>query len=414
METTGHLGLPSSRRTREVRWKLFTQPHAALDVAARGVRGANPLVGAALLWDDGTFTTGYHQGEGAPHAEPDVIRNASPRSTTGATLIVTLEPCSHTGRTGPCTQAIINAGITRVVIASRDPNPQASGGAQILTEAGVEVIFLNDLGQSWAHELATHAHNLNARRFTAVTHNRPFITAKIAQSLDGCVAAHDRTSQWITGAESRAHAHLTRARVDAIAVGTGTAHADNPRLTARTGGGSDADWQAGTDTQLGAPHQPSPVVFDDEDRENEGDLIMPAHTATPEWMGFMVRHTSGVICVPMLPERATELDLRPMVANNQDPTGTAYTVSCDAAAGVSTGISFADRAHTANLLANPGANTSDFTRPGHMFPLIAKPGGCANATGTRKPGSNLRAWPGAHTHIISAGQKLPWADSAVA
>lgn len=225
---------------------LHSATRAALDAAARGVRGANPLVGAAMLWDDGTFITGYHAGAGTPHAEPDAIRNASPRSTAGATLVVTLEPCSHTGRTGPCTKAIIDAGITRVVIASRDPNPQASGGAQALTEAGVEVFFLNDLGQSWARELATRAHNLNARWFTAVTHDRPFITAKIAQSLDGCVAARDRTSQWITGAESRAHAHLTRARVDAIAVGTGTALADNPRLTARAGS---------------SPRQPIPVVF---------------------------------------------------------------------------------------------------------------------------------------------------------
>lgn len=128
------------------------------------------------------------------------------------------------------------------------------------------------------------------------------------------------------------------------------------------------------------------VVIDDEDRENEGDLIMPAHTVTPEWMGFMVRHTSGVICVPMLPERAAELGLHPMVANNQDPKGTAYTVSCDAAAGVSTGISAADRAHTANLLASPDSNASDFTRPGHMFPLIAKPGGVRERDGHTEAG----------------------------
>ena len=128
------------------------------------------------------------------------------------------------------------------------------------------------------------------------------------------------------------------------------------------------------------------VVVDDEDRENEGDLIMPAHTVTPEWMGFMVRHTSGVICVPMLPERAAELDLHPMVANNQDPKGTAYTVSCDAAAGVSTGISAADRAHTANLLAHPDSKAPDFTRPGHMFPLIAKPGGVRERNGHTEAG----------------------------
>lgn len=128
------------------------------------------------------------------------------------------------------------------------------------------------------------------------------------------------------------------------------------------------------------------VVVDDEDRENEGDLIMPAHTVTPEWMGFMVRHTSGVICVPMLPERAAKLGLNPMVANNQDPKGTAYTVSCDAAVGVSTGISAADRAHTANLLAGHDSTTSDFTRPGHMFPLIAKPGGVRERDGHTEAG----------------------------
>lgn len=136
------------------------------------------------------------------------------------------------------------------------------------------------------------------------------------------------------------------------------------------------------------------VVVDDEDRENEGDLIMPAHTVTPDWMGFMVRHTSGVICVPMLPERAAELGLHPMVANNQDPKGTAYTVSCDAAAGVSTGISAADRAHTANLLASPGSTTSDFTRPGHMFPLIAKPGGVRERDGHTEAGVEFASLAG--------------------
>lgn len=261
---------------------LHSATRAALDAAARGVRGANPLVGAAVLWDDGTFITGYHAGAGTPHAEPDAIRNASPRSTAGATLVVTLEPCCHTGRTGPCTHAIIDAGITRVVIASRDPNPSASGGAQTLTEAGVEVIFLNDLGQSWARELATRAHNLNARWFTAVTHDRPFVTAKIAQSLDGCVAARDRTSQWITGAESRAHAHLTRARVDAIAVGTGTALADNPRLTART--------------DAGAPQQPTPVVFGTTPLPEGSHLACNPRTLTYTEVGAGLRdlHRRGV------------------------------------------------------------------------------------------------------------------------
>lgn len=245
---------------------LHAATQAALDAATHGTRGANPLVGASVLWDDGSFVTGHHAGAGTPHAEVDAITRATPRPTTGATLAVTLEPCSHTGRTGPCTRAIIDAGITHVVIATADPNPQASGGAHVLRNAGVTVTFLDDLGEPWAHQLAERARTINARWFTAITQQRPFITAKIAQSLDGCVAASDRTSQWITGPESRAHAHQVRARTDAIAVGTGTVTADNPRLTARP--------------ETGAPHQPLPVVFGTSGLPAESHLANNPHTLT--------------------------------------------------------------------------------------------------------------------------------------
>ncbi|WP_188667728.1 3,4-dihydroxy-2-butanone-4-phosphate synthase [Tersicoccus solisilvae] len=116
------------------------------------------------------------------------------------------------------------------------------------------------------------------------------------------------------------------------------------------------------------------VVVDDEDRENEGDLIFPAERADAALMGFTVRYTSGVICVPLTAERAQLLALPPMLAVNEDPKGTAYTVSTDAATGVSTGISAADRARTATVLADPAATASDLTRPGHVFPLIAADG----------------------------------------
>lgn len=123
------------------------------------------------------------------------------------------------------------------------------------------------------------------------------------------------------------------------------------------------------------------VVVDDEDRENEGDIIFAAEHATPKLMGFMIRYTSGVVCAPMSNKRADEMKLPPMVTNNEDPKGTAYTVSCDAASGVSTGISAADRARTVQILADASFSPADITRPGHIFPLRAVDGGVAQRPG---------------------------------
>ena len=123
------------------------------------------------------------------------------------------------------------------------------------------------------------------------------------------------------------------------------------------------------------------VVVDDEDRENEGDIIFAAEHATAELMGFMIRYTSGVVCAPMSNKRADEMKLPPMVTNNEDPKGTAYTVSCDAASGVSTGISAADRARTVQILADASCRPADITRPGHIFPLRAVDGGVAQRPG---------------------------------
>lgn len=203
-----------------------TAMSAALNAAREGYRGANPLVGAAILTHDGQIVVGHHAGAGSPHAEVDAITTAIDRNVDLATstLLVTLEPCAHRGRTGPCTQAIIDAGIPDVVFALSDSNGVASGGEYILAEAGVRVRSGLGRGESLA---------LNARWRAAVDAGRPFVTAKFAQSLDGKVAAADGTSQWITSAASREHAHLVRSRVDAILVGTGTALADDPRLNAR-------------------------------------------------------------------------------------------------------------------------------------------------------------------------------------
>ena len=215
---------------------------AALGAAREGSRGANPLVGAAVLTADGQIVTGHHAGAGTPHAEVDAITTAHDLDIdlTTSTLFVTLEPCDHHGRTGPCTEAIIAAGIPSVVFASPDPNPLAAGGGNTLAEAGLTV-------RSGLRE--EDSRTLNDRWVRAMAEARPFVTAKIAQSLDGSVAAADGTSQWITSAESRAHAHEVRSRVDAILVGTGTALADDPRLNARNHDGISLD------------DQPRPVVL---------------------------------------------------------------------------------------------------------------------------------------------------------
>ena len=187
-------------------------------------RGPNPRVGCVLLHPDGrTISEGYHRGAGTPHAEAAALAIAGP-DARGATAVVSLEPCDHTGRTGPCSLALIAAGVARVVYAQDDPNPIAAGGAQRLASAGVQVV-----GGVAADEAA----QINPAWSFAVRHGRPMVTWKVASTLDGRVAAADGSSRWITGEESRAEVHALRAEVDAIVVGTGTALADDPALTVR-------------------------------------------------------------------------------------------------------------------------------------------------------------------------------------
>ena len=200
----------------------------ALETAGRGHRGANPLVGACILDDEGNLiATGYHLGAGHPHAEVDALHRLGkidPAAARKLTMVVTLEPCNHTGRTGPCAAAIANAGIGSVYYAVSD-NTAASGGAEYLRGRGIPTTQFED---------DAAARSLNHRWFLSKEQARPFITVKLAQSLDARINAPDGTSQWITSAESRNHAHGLRARVDGILIGTNTAVIDNPRLTART------------------------------------------------------------------------------------------------------------------------------------------------------------------------------------
>ena len=206
----------------------------ALRAALQGPRGANPLVGAVVVGPDGReLVTGYHRGAGTAHAEADAIARAAAvgLDLSGCTMVVTLEPCNHVGRTGPCTEAIIAAGITDVVYAVDDPHDPAAGGAATLRSAGVRV--RSGLG-------ADEALDLNRQWFEAVAAKRPFVTLHIAQTLDARIAAEDGTSQWISSPESLADNHGIRSRIDAILVGTQTVLVDNPRLTARDTEGNPA------------------------------------------------------------------------------------------------------------------------------------------------------------------------------
>ncbi|MEX2420890.1 MAG: bifunctional diaminohydroxyphosphoribosylaminopyrimidine deaminase/5-amino-6-(5-phosphoribosylamino)uracil reductase RibD [Actinomycetota bacterium] len=201
----------------------------SLELAKRG-RGRvspNPLVGALVVApDDTVLGEGWHEGPGSPHAEP-VALSAAGDAARGATLYVSLEPCNHTGATPPCCEAIIAAGIARVVVAIGDPNPLVDGaGIQRLREAGISVELAGE-------ETATAAARSNAAFFAHVRTGRPFVTLKAAATLDGKTAARDGSSTWITSEESRADVQRLRAEADAVMVGSGTVLADDPRLTAR-------------------------------------------------------------------------------------------------------------------------------------------------------------------------------------
>lgn len=215
----------------------------ALELALLGpAHGVNPQVGAVILDADlNVIAEGFHRGSGTPHAEVDALSQLA-QVPAGSTAVVTLEPCNHTGKTGPCAQALITAGVSRVVYASSDVGDASAGGAATLRAAGVEVI---------GGILAEKADRQNRVWLTATKVRRPFVTVKWATSLDGRAAATDGSSQWISGPESRADSHARRAGVDAILVGTGTALADNPTLTARRPDGSLF------------PHQPLRVIVGD-------------------------------------------------------------------------------------------------------------------------------------------------------
>ena len=207
----------------------------ALELALLGpTHGVNPQVGAVILDSDlNIIAEGFHRGSGTAHAEVDALSKLD-SMPAGATAVVTLEPCNHTGKTGPCAQALIEAGVSRVVFASNDPGEASAGGAATLRAAGIEVV---------SGVLQAEADDQLRVWLTANRRKRPFVTLKWATSIDGRAAANDGTSKWISGAESRADSHKRRSEVDAILVGTATVIADDPELTARKPDGSLYDHQ---------------------------------------------------------------------------------------------------------------------------------------------------------------------------
>jgi diaminohydroxyphosphoribosylaminopyrimidine deaminase/5-amino-6-(5-phosphoribosylamino)uracil reductase len=195
----------------------------ALELAerGRGTTAPNPVVGAVVVRNGQIVGEGWHERKGGPHAEV-VALEAAGRLARGSTLYVTMEPCSHHGSTPPCTEAVLESGVAKVVAGSLDPNPDAGGGLELLREAGVEVQDLNSFA----------AREQNAAWRVWIAEQRPFVLLKLAVTLDGRVAVPGG-SRWISGKASRKRVHELRARVDAVGVGMGTVHADAPQLTAR-------------------------------------------------------------------------------------------------------------------------------------------------------------------------------------
>lgn len=198
----------------------------ALDLAAsaKGKTNPNPLVGAVIVKDGVIVGTGLHRKAGEPHAEVHAFNMAGDHAK-GATLYVTLEPCSHFGKTPPCANLVKDSGVARVVVAMEDPNPSVAGrGIKRIQEAGIDV----EVGL-----LEEQARKLNERFIHNMVNKRPFVISKFAMTLDGKIATHTGHSKWITGEQSRLQVHHLRNEVDAILVGVGTVLADNPSLTTR-------------------------------------------------------------------------------------------------------------------------------------------------------------------------------------
>ncbi|MFZ1865127.1 MAG: bifunctional diaminohydroxyphosphoribosylaminopyrimidine deaminase/5-amino-6-(5-phosphoribosylamino)uracil reductase RibD [Polyangiales bacterium] len=291
----------------------------AIEEAKRGRPSPNPRVGAALVRDGEIAALGYHHKAGEAHAEVDAIRNAG-EPVDGTTLYVTLEPCNHHGRTGPCTEAIITAGIARVVIGCRDPAPHVPGAIDRLEGAGVKV----DVGL-----LEGECEALVADFTKHVKTGLPFVTLKAAVTLDGKIATRTGHSKWITGRTARTEAHRLRDESDAILVGVGTVLVDNPQLTVRHVEGRnplrvvvDADLRTPTNAAVLGPHgklDQGTVIFcaRDADASRLQPLVRPGVEIIR-----VARHARGVDMLEVLKKLAARDVVRLLVEGGAHVNGT--------------------------------------------------------------------------------------------
>ena len=274
---------------------------AALDAAASAdyATSPNPMVGAVVVRDGRIIATGWHRRAGEPHAEVEALRAAGD-AARGADLYVTLEPCNTEGRTGPCVDAVVEAGIRRVVLAMLDPNPAVDGrGISALRDAGISV----EVGV-----LEARARRLNEFFVKWVTTGLPFVSAKLAMSLDGRIATHSGESKWITSDEARALVHRLRHAHDAILVGANTVISDDPNLTTRLPeGGGRSPLRIVVDSRLRVPV--ASRIF-----SQEAGRVMVA-TSDRVWADRHRRFIDAGIAVEVFPNRDGRVDLADLIAH---------------------------------------------------------------------------------------------------
>jgi diaminohydroxyphosphoribosylaminopyrimidine deaminase/5-amino-6-(5-phosphoribosylamino)uracil reductase len=263
----------------------------ALELAGRGLYTAapNPRVGCVIVRDGAVAGEGWHERAGAAHAEVNALAAAGQRAR-GATAYVSLEPCVHQGRTGPCTEALIKAGVTRVVAAMQDPNPRVSGkGGERLKQAGIAV----DTGL-----MAEDARELNVGFVSRMTRGRPWIRMKIAASLDGRTALANGRSQWITGEAARRDGHHWRARACAVLTGAGTVRDDDPQLTVREVPTTRQPLRVVVDSKLETP--PSARIL-----EGGGVLVAAAREDKPKAAALRAKGAEVIV----MPNSAGKVEL---------------------------------------------------------------------------------------------------------
>lgn len=271
----------------------------ALELAKRGAGhvSPNPMVGAVIVKDDRIIGEGWHERIGGLHAERNAFLHCT-EDCTGATIYVTLEPCCHWGRTPPCTEAILEHKIRRVVVACLDPNPLVAGkGLQILRDAGIECV---------SGVLEEECHALNEVFFHYITTRTPYVVMKYAMTLDGKIAAYTGDSRWITGEAAREHVHHTRKQLSSILVGIGTVLADDPMLNCRIESGVD----------------PLRLICDSNLRTPLDSQLVRTAKDIPTWIfcahADVARKTAlenaGVHVIPMPDESGTHVDLKAMMA----------------------------------------------------------------------------------------------------